>query len=139
MKNYINTFEEFLNEKLNEGSSYALLKKFLEDTLSDEEKGYYWIFTNSVLDRKKLTGNINDDGGHGKSSRSAVEADLKTDKINVDKKLELLKRAIEEFNKENNSNLQFTHKLNNPKIETENYGGRTVYRSDSLVASVTIQ
>jgi hypothetical protein len=138
MKNYINTFEEFLNEDLNEGNSYALLNKFLEKTLSDEEKGYYWIFTNSVLDRKKLTGNING-GGHGKSSRSAVEADLKIDKTNIDKKIELLKKAIEEFNKENNSNLQFTHKLNNPKIETENYGGRTVYRSDSLVASVTIQ
>ena len=135
---HILTFERFLNENLNEGNSYALLRKFLEETLSDEEKGYYWIFTNNVLDRKKLTGNING-GGHGGNSRSAVEADLKTDKTNIDKKLELLKRAIEEFNKENNSNLQFTHKLNNPKIETENYGGRTVYRSDSLVASVTIQ
>ena len=39
MKNYINTFEEFLNENLNEGNSYALLNKFLEKTLSDEEKG----------------------------------------------------------------------------------------------------
>ena len=139
MKN-LHTFAEFLNEsQINEGNSYALLRKFLEETLRDEEKGYYWIFTNNVLDRKKLTGNINDTGGHGKNSRSEVEADLKTDKINIDKKLELLKRAIEEFNKENSSNLQFTYKLNNPKIETEYYGGRKVYNSESLVASVTIQ
>ena len=138
MKN-IKLFEDFLNENLNEANSYALLNKFLEKTLSDEEKGYYWIFTNNVLNGKKLTGNINDNGGHGKSSRSEVEANLKTDKTNVDKKLELLKQAIEEFNKENSSNLQFTYKLNNPKIKTEDYGGRIVYNSESLVASVTIK
>lgn len=121
-------------------SRHDLLLKLLKVTLRDEDSGYYWIFTNSTLDGNKLTGNINDEGGHGKHSKSEVEKRLKEDKVKIDRKLDLLKKAIGEFNKENNSDLKFTYKLNSPSIKTNNWKefGRT-YDSESLIATVTIQ
>jgi hypothetical protein len=134
MKN-LQTFAEFLNE----GAGYTLLKKFLEVTLKDEDKGYYWIFTNNGLSGNKLVGNINDEGLHGRLSRSEVEDDLKKDEEKVNRKLDLLKKAIEEFNKENGCNLKFTYKLNSPKIRTGKWQGSTSYDAECLVANVTIQ
>jgi hypothetical protein len=135
MKN-LKTFDAFLNESNKD--SYKNLRKFLETTLTDEKKGYYWIFTNSTLKGDKLSGNINDNGGLGKYSRTEVEDDLKNDKKEVDKKIKLLEQAIKEFNKENNVNLIFTYKLNNPKITTNTWQGSVVYDSENLVASVII-
>jgi len=135
MKN-LKTFDNFLNESNKD--SYKNLRKFLETTLTDEKKGYYWIFTNSTLKGDKLSGNINDNGGLGKYSRTEVEDDLKNDKKEVDKKIKLLEQAIKEFNEENNVNLIFTYKLNNPKITTNTWQGSVVYDSENLVASVII-
>jgi hypothetical protein len=134
MKNHILTFDEFLNE-----STHSNLEKFLGTTLSDESKGYYWIFTNSTIRNGVFTGNINDEGGHGKFSRSEVEKDLENDKKVVDKKLKLLKQAIDEFNRENKTSLKHTYKLNKPVIKTGRRQGDTTYDADSLVASVTIK
>jgi hypothetical protein len=131
----IQTFEEFILED----SKYSILRTFLETTLRDERKGYYWIFTNNVLQGNTLTGNINDGGGHGKYSKSEVEDDLRQDKIIIDRRLNLLKQAINEFNRENKTNLKFTYKLNSPTIKTGKWGSNTTYDADNLTAEVTIK
>ena len=142
-KGYKITIKEGYDESVNEGSTYNILRKFLETTLRDENKGYYWIFTNNVLDgnthKNTLVGHINDEGGHGKYSKSEVEDDLKRDEVTVNRKLKLLKQAIDEFNKENKTNLKFTYKLNNPIIKPGNSGGFKVYDADNLIANVTIK
>ncbi len=135
MKN-LPTFDQFLNESR---ESQKTLEIFLRTTLSDEKKGYYWIFTNSTLRNGVLTGNINDVGIHGKFSRSAVEDDLKNDKEVVDKKLALLKTALGEFNQENNTNFKLEYALNKPVIKTTRWQGDTAYDAESLTAKVTIK
>ena len=129
-----------LSKLFNESKkSHNQLETFLRTTLSDEKKGYYWIFTNSVLKNGVLFGNINDTGQHSKFSRSEVENDLKKDKQIVDKKLALLKTALDEFNQENNTNFELKYTLNKPVIKTKRRQGELLYEAESLVAEVTIK
>ena len=155
--NYLKTIQKFANDylnrfvnenklrrkskSLNEGRliKESKLEKFLKNTLTDEKKGYYWIFTNNTLKNGVLTGNINDHGMHEKSSKSEIVNALKKDKQKVDKKLTLLKNAIKEFNKKNNTSLKFKYTLNKPVIKTNRWQGDIVYETDSLVAKVTIK
>lgn len=131
--------EEVFRVLREDSSTHDELVKFSKTTLTDEPKGYYWIFTNSNISNGVFKANINDEGGHGKYSRAEVEKDLKNDQRVVDEKLKLLQKAIGEFNQENKTSLRFTHTLNKPKIKTSMRQGDTVYSADSLVASVIIK
>ena len=122
-----------------DSSTQSELVKFSRTTLTNEPIGYYWIFNNSFISNGVFKGNINDEGGHGKRSRSRVENDLKDDQKVVNEKLKLLQKAIDEFNQENKTSLRFTHTLNKPKIKTSQWQGDTVYSAESLVASVIIK
>lgn len=136
MKN-IATFEEFINES--KSSKHEMLEKFLNTTLKDEDKGYYWIFTGNTLRNGVLTGNINDPGVYSRHSRSEVEEGLKNDKKEIEYRISLLKKALEEFNKENKTNFKFKYTLNDPVIKTGKWQGSTVYDAPNLIASVTIK
>lgn len=131
---HIQLYEDFLNES----SAYKNLNKFLSTTLRKESEGYSSIFTSNTLSGNKLTGYINHRPGNGSYERKEVEKQLQDDKEQVDKRLKLLAQAIDEFNKENNTNLVYTYKLTNPKIEVAKYAGNTVYTSETFYADVTI-
>ena len=143
--------QEEVSRVLGEDSStQSELVKFSRTTLTNEPKGYYWIFTNSNISNGVFRGNINDEGGHGKRSssrvsgyreraRSRIANDLKDDQKVVNEKLKLLQKAIDEFNQENKTSLRFTYTLNKPEIRTSRMQGDTVYSADSLVASVIIK
>ena len=131
--------EEVFRVLREDSSAQSELVKFSRTTLTDEPKGYYWIFNNSFISNGVFKGNINDEGGHGKRSRADIAKDLENDQQIIDRKLKLLQKAIGEFNQENKTSLQFTHTLNKPKIKTSLRQGDTVYSADSLVASVIIK
>jgi len=131
--------EEVFRVLREDSSTQSDLVKFSRTTLTNEPKGYYWIFNNSFINNGVFKANINDEGGHGKHSRAEVEKDLKNDQQVVAKKLKLLQQAIDEFNQENKTSFRFTHTLNKPKIKTSLRQGDTVYSADSLIASVIIK
>ena len=132
--------QEEVSRVLQEDSStQSELVKFSRTTLTDEPKGYYWIFTNSNISNGSFKGNINDEGGHSKRSRSRVENDLRDDQKVVNEKLKLLQKAIDEFNSENNTSLKFTYTLNKPTIKTSQWQGDTVYSAENLIATVIIK
>ncbi len=131
--------EEVFRVLREDSSMHDELVKFSRTTLTDEPKGYYWIFTNSSISNGVFKGNINDQGGHGKYSKAEVEKGMENDQRVVAEKLELLKAAIDEFNQENKTSFRFTYTLNKPKIKTSLRQGDTVYSADSLVASVIIK
>jgi len=143
MKN-IPTYQEYINESKKDDLEYDILDDFINNKMESTHE-YELLMTNSTLDGHKtphtITGEVYADSnyGHMSDDKSEVDDNIKAEKPKVLKKLKLLQRAVDEYNKKNNTILKLTYKLNSPKAVKDHYDGETVYKADNLTGHIVIK